>query len=99
MKIEFLPPAQQELDEAFTFYEYQQKGLGKRFVKELKFSIYRIKEFPLAWQNITKSTRRCLVKNFPYGVVYQLEKEKIIIVAIANLHRKPNYFFKRLTDV
>jgi hypothetical protein len=32
MKIQFLELAQNELDDAFEYYEYQQEDLGYRFV-------------------------------------------------------------------
>ena len=98
MKIEFLDIAQLELDESFEYYEMQQLKLGYRFVYEVKNTIDRISYFPSAWQQITKNTRRCLVKTFPYGVIYQILDNTILIVAIANLHRKPNYWKDRIVD-
>jgi len=38
------------------------------------------------------------VKTFPYGVIYQEREDFILIVAIANLHRKPNYWAERLAE-
>jgi len=42
-------------------------------------------------------SRRCLVYKFPYGVIYQYQEDKneILIVAIAHLHRKPDYWYSR----
>ena len=60
-----------EKHESFEYYELQQKNLGYRFLNEIKNTIDRILYFPSAWQKITDNTRRCLVKNFPYGVIYQ----------------------------
>jgi hypothetical protein len=98
MKFEFLDIAQKELDDSFEYYEFQQKKLGYRFIDEVIKSLERIKFFPHTWQKITTNTRRCLVKNFPYGVIYKIYDEKILIVAIANLHRKPNYWKDRIED-
>jgi len=96
MKFEFLEIAQFELDDSFEYYEFLQKGLGYKFLDEVKDAINRIEIFPYTWQSITKNTRRCLVKNFPYGVIYKIYKEKILIIAIANLHRRPNYWGDRI---
>ena len=96
MNYKFLDVAQIELDESFEYYEIQQKQLGFRFIYEVKNSIQRILYFPQAWQQITQNTRRCLVKNFPYGVIYQIIEDEILIIAIANLHRKPNYWQERI---
>ena len=96
MDYRFLDIAQFELDDSFEYYEQQQEKLGYRFVHEIKNSIERILYFPKACQQITINTRRCLVKNFPYGVIYQILEYEILIIAIANLHRKPDYWNKRL---
>jgi len=96
MTYKFLDIAKIELDEAFEYYEIQQVKLGYRFINEVKSSIKRIINFPKAWQQITINTRRCLVKNFPYGVIYQILNDEILIVAIANLHRKPDYWNDRI---
>jgi len=96
MKIQFLELAQKELDDAFEYYEYQQADLGYRFVQEVYNTIELIRTYPLGWSSVSEKSRRCLVKTFPYGVIYQKRENIILIVAIANLHRKPNYWVKRV---
>ena len=96
LQVQFLELAQQELDDAFDYYEYQQADLGYRFVQEVYNTIGLIKTYPLAWSSISPNTRRCLVKTFPYGVIYQKREDIILVVAIANLHRKPNYWVERI---
>jgi len=59
-------------------------------------SIDRINEFPEAWQFFESNTRRCLLRRFPYGIVYSIENDSILIVAVANLHRGPEYWSARL---
>ena len=92
MTIEFLSIAQQELDDAITYYNYEQEGLGKRFLSEVVKALKRIEHFPQAWQLLTKNSHRCLINHFPYGIIYQIREEKILIIAVANLHRKPDYW-------
>ena len=96
LPIEFLKISQIELDETFVYYENIQNDLGYRFINEVKESISLIQNYPNAWHNLSNRTKRCLVKNFPYGIIYQIRKDKILIVAIANLHRKPNYWKNRI---
>ncbi|MGB5866956.1 MAG: type II toxin-antitoxin system RelE/ParE family toxin [Arcobacteraceae bacterium] len=98
MEIKFLEIAQLELDETFAYYEYQQKKLGFRFINEVQKSIELIRYYPQGWHPLSKYTRRCLIKNFPYGLVYQIKEDYILVVAVVNLHRKPNYWVKRIVD-
>lgn len=96
MTLKLLDIAQIELDEAFEYYEALELNLGYRFVSDIEEAIKRIKQFPNAWHPLSTNTRRCLAKNFPYGIIYQIKIDHIVVIAIANLHKKPNYWFDRL---
>ena len=97
MKITFLKPAEQELSEAVEYYESQFPGLGFELFEEVWAAIERISQHPEAWQKLSRRTRRCQIKRFPYGVIYQFRKKEaeIIIVAVAHLHRKPDFWRNR----
>jgi len=64
MKIEFLEAAQAELDDAFEWYEAQQKNLGVQFINEFEAAIKRISTYPKAYVLIGNEVRRCLIKRF-----------------------------------
>ncbi len=95
MRIEFLETAPIEPDQAFEWYETQQKDLGVQFLNEFDAAVRRIVSYPESYFLIEKDVRRCLVKRFPYGVLYGINADKIIIIAVAHLHRKPDYWTNR----
>ena len=97
LSIEFLNLAQNELDDTFKYYEYQQNNLGYRFIDEVMNSLELVATYPEAWTKISAQTRRCIIKTFPYGIIYQKRDNVIIVVAIANLHKKPNYWVSRVS--
>lgn len=96
MRIRFLEIATVELAEAIQYYNYEEIGLGEDFLTEVLKVLDRIAKFPDAWHTCSKRTRRCQTRRFPYGIIYQIRKEEILIVAIANLHRKPGYWKDRI---
>ena len=96
MEIRLLKAAQLELDESFIYYEEQMEGLGFEFVSEIEAAIKQIKSHSEAWSQFSERTRRCLVKKFPFGVIYQIRSNEILILAIAHLHRKPLYWKQRI---
>ncbi len=98
MKIEFLDIAQVELDEAIQYYEFEQKDLGKRFLKEIKVAILRIKTFPFSCQLISENSRQCLVKSFPFSIIYQIRDEGILILSVSHQHRKPYHWKDRIKN-
>ncbi len=97
MNISFLKLAEMELDDAFQYYESIQIGLGIQFQEEIQNSLARIINFPEMYQMIGEYSRRCLVHKFPYSVVYQYRDElnEILVIAIAHLHRRPDYWISR----
>lgn len=96
MNIEILAAAESEIEGAYDYYERQAEGLGSRFLDELIYGFKNIKRYPGAWPNFSGRTKRCLLAKFPYGVIYQLRKDKILVVAVTHLHRKPEYWKDRL---
>jgi len=95
MVIRFLKVAKQEMDESYAYYEQQMAGLGHDFLAEILATLKRIKQNPEAWHSFSDRTRRCLVNRFPFGIIYQLRENEILVVAIAHLHRKPGYWSSR----
>ena len=96
MKIEVLPEAKIELDEAIEYYELQVKGLGTTFRSVAKSTIKRISTFPTAWSVVRPDIRKCIMHKFPYSVLYSIEENSILIIAIAHQHRYPNYWNNRI---
>jgi len=95
MNIHFLPIAQQELTQTVEFYEQQLAGLGTSFHKEVFEAIDLISMFPESHQFITKHTRKCLLRKFPYLVLYSTINNTIVISAIAHQHRHPRSYLHR----
>lgn len=98
MTLHFLEVAKQELDETVAFYESQAPGLGQAFLSEMLASLELIRRYPTAWQSLSVHTRRCRLRRFPYGIIYHSDRSKILIIAVAHLHRRPGYWSDRLTE-
>jgi hypothetical protein len=94
--VTLLEVAQLELDEVAVYYNGQSPGLGDAFVLETIATIERIQRFPDAWHPMGPALRRAQLRRFPYGLVYAIDHGGILIVAVAHLHRKPDYWRERL---
>jgi plasmid stabilization system protein ParE len=95
LKVRYLRPARHELREAIEYYEGLRSGLGRDFRDEVYSTVERIKALPLAWRPIGPNARRCLTRRFPYGVIYALEGDEVIVIAVAHTHRDPSYWKDR----
>lgn len=96
MKVVFSRVAEIELKDVVDYYNEQREGLGFEFANEVKQTIDRIKGFMNSWPKISENTRRARTNRFPYGIIYSYNNEKIMIIAVMHLHRKPDYWKSRL---
>jgi toxin ParE1/3/4 len=92
----FHPQAEIELIAAASYYDSQQEDLGKRFLSALEDGISRIKINPHLFPLMVGDVRRCLVRTFPFGILFRYRNERIEIIAIMYLKRNPGYWQERL---
>ncbi|MFA5233761.1 MAG: type II toxin-antitoxin system RelE/ParE family toxin [Sulfurimonas sp.] len=95
MTYSFHPDAELELNASVDYYQECKDGLGGEFAYEVQKTIQRILEYPTAWQKLNMDIRRCLTNRFPFGIIYFQRDNKIIILAVMQLNRKPNYWKSR----
>lgn len=93
---EFLPEAEEEMNESALFYEGRSEGLGTDFLEEVEHTIASILVFPKSGPAISLNIRRRILRRFPFGVLYAIHGSKIVIVAVAHLKRRPGYWKGRL---
>jgi hypothetical protein len=89
MNVEFLEPAWAEFLDAVEYYNFQSEGLGREFSEEIRTTIENMIRYPEAWPLISKRTRRCRTKRFPYGVIYQVRPDALLVIGVMHLHREP----------
>ncbi len=94
MNVLFTTYAKQELEDAFHYYELENPGLGKRFKTEIKRAVLRITQYPKAWSVERGDVRKYILHTFPYKLLYSIEKDHILIIAVAHQHRKPDYWIE-----
>jgi len=95
MRLEFHADALAELQSAAEYYESCQSELGIRFLDVVVDTLERIARDPQAWPPADEDVRRCITRVFPYGVYYTIEREFILILAVAHLSREPGYWKSR----
>jgi hypothetical protein len=93
--VDFAPQAIAELEEAFAFYEARSPGLGHDFRSEATHALSLVADHPNAWQAVGGGLRQCKLTRFPYALVYGIDKQRIVVIAVAYLRRKPRYWRKR----
>ena len=90
--------AKTDLSDASKWYESQQKGLGKRFLNEMKEAFDIICKNPTGFQIRYDDYRIYFTKVFPYGIHYQYiaDKNEIHIKAIFHTAQNPQMWGQRI---
>jgi plasmid stabilization system protein ParE len=96
MNFRLLRPAWRELREASRYYEQRVPGLGLDFLQEVRATIRRILMHPQAWAALDEEIRRCRAHRFPYGIIYTIERDGVLIISVMHLHRRPESWRRNL---
>jgi len=94
----FTAPARREFLSEVAYYNGKEPGLGARFAAAVEEVTARAVAFPLAGSPASKNTRRVLVIDFPFAVTYRPDADGIVIFAVSNHSRRPEYWRSRVQD-
>lgn len=98
-KVIVRPEAEDDLKKAFLWYEDKRTGLGSDFLLQVDAGINFINRNPETHPVKYRGTRKHLIKRFPYKIIYFIEEEKIIVIAVLHGRRSPNLLKKRLDSI
>ena len=90
------PEAENDLREAYRWYEVRKAGLGDEFMEEAGHSFHQIANAPLQPRPRYRGTRRVLLRRFPYVVLYLARGDTVFILAVLHGHRDPRMFVSRI---
>ncbi len=89
---DFLPGARADFDSSFDWYASQSKTAAERFSIAVDSALSRIARDPEQFVRIDARHRECLVKRFPFRIIFRMEASRIVVVAIAHAKRRPGYW-------
>lgn len=95
MKYVFHPEALNEYADAVKYYTQQKAELAQAFINAVEDAVYRIRESPNRWRLVDDNVRQCLTRKFPYGILYTIEQDYILILAVMHCSREPGYWKDR----
>ena len=95
MRYAFHPEALEELRQAAEYYAAREPSLGLRFLESIDEAIDRVLEAPTRWRVIEDDIRRCLTHVFPHGILYTIEQDDVLILAVMHCSREPGYWKDR----
>ena len=87
--LEITEEANLEIINAYLFYERQNAGLGETFLEHLDIYLERITANPEHFPQKRKPYREAFIKRFPFLIIYEVIKEKVIVYAVFHTRQNP----------
>lgn len=95
-EVRLISEAVLDLEEIFLWYEKEAVNLGFRFLDSFSETVDRLKANPYHAFNVIDTTRRAIIKKFPYIIYYAVEKDHIVVFAVLHQSKDPQTMQKRL---
>ena len=96
MRLEFHSEALDEYEDAARYYAGCQVGLELRFITSVESALRQIADDPNRSRFLVEDVRRCLVRIFPYAILYTIEPDNVVIIAVMHCSREPGYWRHRV---
>ena len=94
-ELEYLSEALEEAEAAARWYAKRSPTAAAGFSDEIVAAESAIAQLPKAWPRFDHGTRRYLLRRYPFSIIYRVEVDRVLIVAVAHGHRRPGYWKMR----
>ena len=88
MRLEYHPSTAADLNRAIDFYDRQRPGLGAECRVEVYEAIDKIRESPQRYRIVEGDVRRCIVRRFPFSILYRFIGNDLIRILVIRHHRQ-----------
>ena len=93
----FHPAAEAEFNAAIDWYVARSTNAATDFAADVRNAVQLIVELPQAWPTWPgrDDLRVRVLRRFPFSVIYSVETETMVVVAVAHHRRRPGYWLGR----
>lgn len=95
----FAPEAASDLEDATGYYELQQPGLGRQFLRAIDAPVARLDRHPEIAAVDAKGVRTAFVHRFPYAIRFRVRDDRIEVVAVWHERRDPAGWSDRVREL
>jgi plasmid stabilization system protein ParE len=85
----WLPEAEADLRAAKSWYDDLRLALGDRFISAIAATVESISKSPRCFPTIYRNRRRARVRRFPYGIIFEVQEQRIVVIACFHYKRNP----------
>ena len=96
VELVFAPEVEQDVEEAYQWYEDRRIGLGEEFLSCVEAGIQYICRLPELHAKVTGDCRRVLLRRFPYAIFYEYRKNTVTVYSVFHTSQHPEKWKSRL---
>jgi plasmid stabilization system protein ParE len=85
----FAPEVEQDVGEAYGWYELRRPGLGVEFLSCVDACLQSVCRQPELYSKIHQEYRRAIVRRFPYVVFFEHDGNTVTIYGVLHTSRDP----------
>jgi plasmid stabilization system protein ParE len=89
LPVVWIPEAQEDLLEARAWYDNIRAEVGERFALAVEVTVATIADHPTQFPVVYRSRRRAGVRRFPYGIFFEVQVHRIVVIACFHGRRNP----------
>jgi toxin ParE1/3/4 len=92
------PRVGREIAKARDWYDKEEPGLGRELVLEIDRVLSLIAQgvLPTLPHPTIPGVRRVMLKRFPFWIVLLEREHEVVVIAVAHMKRRPEYWLSRL---
>jgi plasmid stabilization system protein ParE len=95
MVVGYLRAAQGDIRRAARFYAKESPWLAAQFLQEVDRSAALLADYPEIGAPLRRGARKLLTRRFPYLVIYRVDPDRVVILAVGHQRRHPDFWLGR----
>jgi hypothetical protein len=95
-RVRFFEEAAEEIEHERQWYRERSLSAETSFLRDLDHAIEIVTEAPHRWPRYLAGTRRYVFPTFPFSLIYFVDDDVVVVVAVANDQKRPSYWRNRL---
>ena len=92
--LKYLQEVQQDIKNAYDWYESRRSGLGDEFVQTIEQLLDRIAKNPFAFPP-EEGCHKAVLARFPFNVYFEIQDSEITIIAVFHTAQDPDIWKQR----
>jgi len=95
-RVRFFEEAAGDVEQERAWYRSRSETAEASFLRELDHAIEIVTEAPHRWPDHIAGTKRYVFRKFPFSLVYFVEDDSVVVVALEAENKEPGYWTGRL---